>query len=123
MSRDESLTEQYSEQGSDASEAARPPRSPEKRWRMWLLIAGAAILCIALVWRFSLEKNGMEGQLITALREHGYILLAEDLYPAAAYQSASIRSLLPDTALEDAVAASKQAGFPSDINREGQIVL
>jgi hypothetical protein len=46
------------------------------------------------------------------VNEFGYALHPDDLYPAGAWNDTSIRALLPETELTDAVAASKSAGFP-----------
>ncbi len=102
---------------------SQPAALLQKRRRNRLLLIAAVLLLLALVWQSIINKNGVEGTLIRTLQAHGYTVVADDLYPAAAYSDTSIRALLPDTALEEAVAASKAAGFPSDVDRTGQVVL
>lgn len=112
-------TQAAAPQGDTAQDGA----ARERVRRRWMLIAAAALLAIALGWRFSLNQTSVEGKLIRTLQTHGYIVTADDLYPAAVYRDTSIRALLPELELAQAVSASLAAGFPSDIERAGQVAL
>ena len=70
------------------------------------------------------QRHELRGaRLCRIVNEFGFALHPDDLYPAGAWNDTSIRALLPETELSEAVAASKDAGFPSDIDRTGQVTL
>ena len=94
-----------------------------KRSKIILFCAAGALLIIALVWNIRLNSTSEGSRLCRTLNEYGYTLHPDDLYPSGAWNDTSIRTLLPDIALNDAVAASKSARFPSDIDRIGHITL
>ncbi|NCB31326.1 MAG: hypothetical protein EOM66_07960 [Clostridia bacterium] len=91
--------------------------------RIILLIASACVLALAFVlW------NGLSGQhpnepLAAMLRTRGYTVEAEQLYNAGSFEGQSIGQALSGVNLEDAVAASMAGGFPSDVNKTGNVTL
>ena len=94
-----------------------------KRGRWILLIAAGVLLVAAFLWNARLNSTSEGARLCRIVNEFGYALHPDDLYPTGAWNDTSIRALLPETELSDAVAASKSAGFPSDIDRAGQVTL
>ncbi len=94
-----------------------------KRGRWILFIAAGALLVAAFLWNTRLNATSEGARLCRVVNGFGYTMHPDDLYPAGAWNDTSIRALLPETELADAVAASKSGGFPSDIDRMGQITL
>ena len=94
-----------------------------KRNKIILFCAAGALLVIALIWNIHLNSTSEGARLCRKLNEYGYTLHPDDLYPSGAWNDTSIRTLLPDIALNDAVQVSKKAGFPSDVDRTGNIAL
>lgn len=92
--------------------------------RVKLIVFGLAgvLLLAALVW--TLLLNDGEGARIAAeVNRHGYTLTASDFYTAGSWKDTSIRALLPDTELSAAIAASKRAGYPADVDKAGTVAL
>lgn len=57
------------------------------------------------------------------LREYGYTLDDDDFYNAGSFPDSTIQDILAGQDLSEAVAASIEGGFPSDINARGDIML
>ena len=94
-----------------------------KKPRMITLCIAAALIVAALIWSVWLLNAGEHARLCSWINAHGYAVLPDDLYVAGAQQDATIQDLLPDVDMEQAVAASKQAGLPSDPQRRGDVAL
>ena len=92
------------------------------RRRRGFLIAAGALLLVAAVWSLLLS-NGAGATLASKLNSYGYTLRADDIYPAGEWQDTSIQTLLSGAELKEAVAASGQAGFPSDVEKTGTVTL
>ena len=90
--------------------------------RKYFLLAAGALLLIAAVWSLFLS-NGTGSTLAAKLNTYGYSLTADDIYPAGEWKDTTIRALIGDTGLDAAIAASKQAGFPSNIDHTGTVTL
>ena len=82
-----------------------------------LLIAGALLLNASIT-----EKHPYSGAAKT-LREYGYTLDDDDFYNAGSFPDSTIQDILAGQDLSEAVAASIEGGFPSDINARGDIML
>ena len=93
-----------------------------KAKRVVLFIAALLVVC-AIILQFSLGGANEREQILDALSRYGYQVSDDDLYIAGDYQNSTIAGLLPEAELENAVRASKSAGFPSDIHRRGDVVL
>jgi len=93
------------------------------RRRLIFLIAAAVLIAAAFLWSVHLDQTGQGAKLLRTLNAYGYALQIDDLYPAGAWKDTSIRALLPDSELKDAVQASRDAGFPSDIDKAGDVTL
>lgn len=96
----------------------------EKRTRIILFSIAGVLVIIALVWQAVLNNTGEQARLCNLINAFGYDVIAEDLYVTDVGESTTnIRSILPESDLEQAVAVSKQARFASDIDRMGKVVL
>lgn len=91
------------------------------------IIAVAAIvvlLAVAGVLLYNIENSSPLNKLSDELYKHGYYFHYSDFYPAEEYKNTTLRSLLAPIGGEaEAVEASRHAGFPSDIDKVGNIVL
>lgn len=95
----------------------------DKRKKLILLAAAAALLIIAAVWS-ALISGGSELESMTRqINAHGYNLRYDDWYPAFHDDNISIADALTDLPLDEAVAASKESGYPSDVETRGEVVL
>ncbi len=92
------------------------------RRRRGFLIAAGALLLVAAVWSLSLS-GGAGAALANKLNSYGYALTADDLYPAGEWKDVSIKTLLSGAELEAAISVSRQAGFPSDVEKTGTVTL
>ena len=92
--------------------------------RTKLILFGIALvlLVIAAVWSVQIAKDDALAHLAEELNAFGYSLTGEDIYVLGESRSTTIAAVLAGTDLTEAVAASRAAGFPSDINAEGDIV-
>ena len=88
---------------------------------MLLLLVAAAILIGAFVWRILLEKNGLAPRIAAELYSHGLKLDPAELEQNAHRADATIREMLADAELDALVAASERAGFPSDVDKRGEV--
>lgn len=96
----------------------------KQRNRRLILLVALLLLLIAFFWNFSLNRSGAAAQLTRYLNSSfGYRLLATDLYAVDDWPDTSIRLLLPEDDLGAAVLASKESGFPSDIDRVGVVTM
>ena len=114
----------------------------DKRKKLILLAAAAALLIVAAVWS-ALISGGSELESMTRqINAHGYNLRYDDCYhyyvengqtevlakyddwyPAFHDDNISIADALTDLPLDEAVAASKESGYPSDVETRGEVVL
>ena len=92
------------------------------RRRKGFLIAAGVLLLVAAVWSLFLS-GGAGAALASKLNSYGYTLTADDLYPAGEWKDTSIKTLLSGAELGPAISASKQAGFPSDVDKTGTVTL
>ena len=92
--------------------------------RTKLILFGIALvlLVIAAVWSVQIAKDDALAHLAEELNAFGYSLTGEDIYVLGESRSTTIAAVLAGTDLTEAVAASRAAGFPSDVNAEGDIV-
>ena len=82
----------------------------------------AVLLVVAAVWSVQLAKDDTLAHLAEELNAFGYSLEGEDIYVLGESRGISIAEVLAGTDLTEAVAASRAAGFPSDVNAVGDIV-
>ena len=92
------------------------------RRRRIFLIAAGALLLIAAVWSLFLS-GGAGAALASKMNSYGYTLTPDDFYPAGEWKNTSIRTLLSGAQLDAAISVSKQAGFPSDVEKMGDVTL
>ncbi len=94
-----------------------------KKRRVLILVIALVIFVAALIMNAHLVSESRISQLASLLRDYGYTLIEDDLYLAGSAKDASIASILPDMDLDEAVEASKLAGFNSDIHANGYVEL
>ena len=97
-------------------------KNDNKTKRCVLAIAGALLL-LALALHLSISGDDPVSDIVSTLRSYGYRVYDSDLYIAGDYRNTSIAALLPEKELEEARKASLKAGFPSDTERIGDVVL
>ena len=95
----------------------------KKRTKILLLVLAAVLLCIAAALNYDTEHLGPRAEICNRLEEYGYSLEFEDIYVTGNSENVTIRELLADVDLTEAVEASRQAGFPSDIDTAGEVVV
>ncbi len=92
------------------------------RRRKGFLLAAGALLLIAAVWSLFLS-GGAGAALAAKMNSYGYTLTPDDFYPAGEWKNTNIRTLLSGAQLDAAISVSKQAGFPSDVEKTGDVTL
>ncbi|MEL7609572.1 MAG: hypothetical protein AAGU74_08710 [Bacillota bacterium] len=95
----------------------------KKRTKILLLAAAIVLLCIAAALNYKLDNLGARSEIVNKINAFGYELDYADLYITGDTPSASIRTLMTDVPLEDAVEASRQCGFDGDVDRVGEVVV
>lgn len=88
-----------------------------------LLIASALVLILALALWGGLSRQHPYEPFAALLREKGYTVQADQLYTAGSFEDQSIAGVLVGVNLDEAVAASLAGGFPSRVDRQGDITL
>lgn len=88
-----------------------------------LLIVAAALLIIAIAWRFFLEKNSFSGSIARELAAHGCSIEADDLYKHDFRRDTSIRALVGDEDMTQAAEVSRECGFAADIDKTGDVYV
>ena len=97
--------------------------SMTKRTRIVLFTLAIMLLCVAAALNYRTENLGPRAEICNRLAEYGYSLTFEDIYVTGESKNVTIRELLEDVDLSDAVSASEQAGFPSRIDLAGDVVV
>lgn len=93
--------------------------------RMRLIFLGAAVLLLvfSLLWGGIIEKNDELSRIAKEINAYGYSLTGDDLYVYGEARRTCVQELFPEEDLSDAAACSKAAGFPSDLHRQGDVIL
>lgn len=86
-----------------------------------LLIAAGVLLVGAMIWSFFLNKGSIASRVARELSEKGCSVRAGELYQHEYRRDTSIREMMGETDLSPAVEASVKAGFPSDIDKKGEV--
>ena len=95
----------------------------DKKTRNIVLVAAVAMLLVALFLRGTLEAGHPYEKAAQSLRQLGYTLDADDFYVAGTFGETTIAQALSGVDLEQAVEASRDAGFPGDPYAQGEITL
>ena len=95
----------------------------KKRTKILLLVLVAVLICIAAALNYDTENLGPRAEICNRLSEYGYSLEFDDIFVSGESERTSIRALLSEVDLTAAVEASLQAGFPSDIDTVGEVVV
>lgn len=88
-----------------------------------LLIAALVLIIIAVAIRIIVGSTGLADKVAEELKKHGCAVSAEDLYQESYSKHSSIAELMHDIELSEIQSVSSAAGFPSDINKEGEVYL
>lgn len=88
-----------------------------------LLIAALVLIIIAVAIRIIVGSTGLADKVVEELKKHGCVVSAEELYQESYSKHSSIAELMHDIELSGIQSVSSAAGFPSDINKEGEVYL
>ncbi len=89
-----------------------------------VLFAFAGILLVvAFAWSYFTRHMGETSLLADMLSERGYSISPSALYVADHESDTSIALMFPDEDLQSIIDASKESGFPSDVDKRGDIVV
>lgn len=94
-----------------------------ERTRGILLFIALLLLLVAAVLQWKLSQDDALGEITTRLGEFGYLVRSDEIFIEGDYPDTSIAALLPPGTAAEAVEASRRAGFPSRIDRRGDVVL
>lgn len=95
----------------------------EDSTRNALLIAALVLIVIAAAIRIIVGSNGLADKVAEELKKHGCAISAEDLYQESYSKHSSIARLMNNIELSEVKSVSSAAGFPSDIDKEGEVYL
>lgn len=95
----------------------------KKRTKIVLMVAAIVLLGIAAALNYKLENLGARAQIVNQINEFGYDLAYDDLYITGDTPRTSIRELMGELPLEDAVEASGRCGFDGNVDRVGEVVV
>ena len=99
------------------------PYSMNKKTRLTLLGIAAGLLLLAVLWLVFRSSASSLNAVAKQINSYGYGFIADDLVIAYDNADTSIADVLDGIDLEDAVQASREAGFPSDVQRTGGVTL
>ena len=88
-----------------------------------LLLLALGLLVGAVAMKLHIANANPFNEIIAMLDTFGYTAREEELYVEGEYRDATIQSILRDADLTQAVAASREAGFPSRVEETGDVVL
>lgn len=87
-----------------------------------LLVVAAALLAAAAVWSYIISLDDPLGDMAKEMNAFGYSLEAEDFYVLGGAENTTIAATVNED-MSAAVEASMSAGFPSNIDRFGDITV
>lgn len=91
--------------------------------RTALLICALVLIVIAVVLRIIVTADSLSGRIVREMKAHGCTVNADELSQQVYKKHASISSVMEGIDMTDALAASLECGFPSDMLREGELYL
>jgi|GEM_PF-221921 hypothetical protein len=86
-----------------------------------LMIAAGVLLVGAMIWSFFLNKGSIASRVARELSSKGCGVRAGEIYQHGYKKDTTIREMMDGKELSPAVEASEKAGFPSDIDRRGEV--
>lgn len=95
----------------------------EDSTRNALLTSALVLIVIAAAIRIIVGSTGLADKVAEELKKHGCTISAEDLYQESYSKHSSIAELMHSIDLSEIKSVSSAAGFPSDIDKEGEIYL
>lgn len=94
----------------------------KKAQNLLLLTALGLLVCAALLKAY-IAKNNPYDDIISLLASYGYTAREEDIFVEGRHEGTTIQALLQNVDLSPAVEASRSNGFPSRIDKTGDVVL
>ncbi|MEN6472205.1 MAG: hypothetical protein ABFC62_12120 [Clostridiaceae bacterium] len=94
----------------------------DKKTRLIFLAVAAVLLAVAAVLYFTADNSGLK-ELCGSVNAFGYDFVPDDWYAAGGEADSTILSLADGEDLSEVAAASLSAGFPSDVEKRGEVVL
>lgn len=94
----------------------------DKKTRMIFLAVAAVLLAAAAVLYFTADNSSLKA-LCGTVNAFGYDFVPDDWYAAGGEADTTILLLTDGEDLGEAVAASRNAGFPSDAEKRGEVAL
>lgn len=96
--------------------------------RRIILISATAIIILCIVWYIVFGSNSEMSRIASFLRNYGYDIYEDELLIAYDNANTTIAEVLQssnatEADIQNAVNASKQKGFSSDIQRRGGVTL
>ena len=91
--------------------------------KRWILGCAGALLVVALVWRLFLAGDDELAGVARRMRALGCMVYGEDFYIQGNYLDTTIAELLPQVDVAELAKASEAAGFPSDTQKHGEVVV
>jgi len=92
-----------------------------KGTRTAIFVLAGVLLILALALNMDLQSSSPYNRVVEELRARGYTLVESDLYFVGSFEGQSIQSVLAGEELTEAVEASRQGGFHSDVEAKGEI--
>ena len=87
------------------------------------MLIAMALLLAAVIWGSFLNKNDEFDVIADMLNSYGYSVRGSDIYVVGETRDTSIAALLAGQDLTECVRAGRAAGFSSDTEKIGDIVL
>lgn len=91
--------------------------------RTAFLICALALIVIAVVLRVFITADSLSDRIARELKSHGCTVNADELSQQIYKKHASISSVMEGIDMTDALSASLECAFPSDMLREGELYL
>ena len=99
------------------------PYTMPKKTRYIMLGVAAGLLLLVVIWFIFRSSSYGLNEVANKINAYGYSFLPDDLFLAYDNADTSIADILEDVDLTLAVEASRKAGFPSDVYKNGGVTL
>ncbi len=95
-----------------------------EKTRRIVLITALVIIVLCIAWSLIRGISSERMRICRFLKEYGYNIYEDDLLFAYDERDTTIRNAIGvDKDIDEAVAASKKGGFPSDVDKRGGVTL
>lgn len=99
------------------------PYRMDKKTRYIMLSVAAALVLLAVLWAVFRAPSGALYTVANKINSFGYSFVPDDLLIAYDNANISIAEVMEGVDLEKAVEASRESGFPSDVDKVGGVTL